>query len=86
MWSEPPCLARHLCSALLGRLRHAPAKVPITTPSQPVTPSLIQPAETLHFPDSQAICSPKDQLRWEGEDAQLERAVSTLGVQGSFSS
>lgn len=72
MRREPPCLAQHLCSALLGRLRRAPAKVPITTPSQPVTPSLIQPAEILHFVDSQAICSPKDQLKWEGIEAKRE--------------
>lgn len=35
--STPPCLAQHLCSVLLGRLRCAPAKVPLTAPLQPVT-------------------------------------------------
>lgn len=32
-----PCLAQHLCSVLLCRLRCASAKVPLTTPLQPVT-------------------------------------------------
>lgn len=35
--STPPCLAQHLCSVLLCRLRCASAKVPLTTPLQPVT-------------------------------------------------